>query len=290
MMLPMIRIGPAGWSYDDWNGIVYPSSPSRGFDRLGWISDQFDTVEVNASFYHIPAPRLPRSWVGRVTNPRFSFTAKLHRSFTHDPGFPPAADVSRFRQFLEPLLQNDRLGAILIQFPWSVRYGKDSISRMSRIFDAFPDVPKAVEVRHSSFAVPDFGHFLANRGVSLVNIDQPAHNDSIGPSTELTAEPGYVRFHGRNLAKWFNHDEAWERYDYLYSEEELDPWVKQIEKMPAENVFVVMNNHFRGQAVVNALEAKRRLGQPIEVPPELATAYPERFENPPGSQKPLFAP
>jgi uncharacterized protein YecE (DUF72 family) len=78
---PMIRVGPAGWSYRDWNGVVYPANASRNFDRLVWISKYFDTVEINASFYHIPAPRMAESWTDGV--PRgFLFSVKLHRSFT----------------------------------------------------------------------------------------------------------------------------------------------------------------------------------------------------------------
>lgn len=284
----MIRVGPAGWSYDDWKGIVYPSSPPRGFDRLGWISSHFDTVEVNASFYHIPATRLSRSWSSRVVNPRFRFTVKLHRSFTHESAEPARTEVVAFRRFLEPLVDDGRFGALLIQFPWSFRNQPDSLRRMERIFRDFDDLPRAVEVRHSSFEVPEFRRFLAELGVALVNVDQPRHIESIGPGSEVTAEPGYVRLHGRNLAKWFQHDEAWERYDYLYSEQELTPWVERVERMKANDVFVIMNNHFRGQAVVNALDVRQRLGQPVEVTPELAAAYPGHFEPPPGTQQTLF--
>lgn len=284
----VIRVGPAGWSYDDWNGIVYPASPPRGFDRLGWISRHFDTVEVNASFYHIPAPRLSTSWISRVSSRGFRFTVKLHRSFTHEQSDPARSDVTAFRRFLEPLENDGRFGALLIQFPWSFRHQPESLRRMETIFSDFAGLPRVVEVRHSSFDVPEFHQFLAGHGVGLVNIDQPSHRDSIGPGMQVTAEPAYVRLHGRNLAKWFQHDESWERYDYLYSNEELEPWVGRVEQMRADNVFVIMNNHFRGQAVVNALDMKQKLGQPVEVTPELANAYPGRFESPPGTQQPLF--
>ncbi|MBW3671424.1 MAG: DUF72 domain-containing protein, partial [Acidobacteria bacterium] len=142
----MIRVGPAGWSYDDWNGIVYPSSPPRGFDRLGWISSHFDTVEVNASFYHIPAPRLSRSWASRVGNRRFRFTVKLHRSFTHGSPEPARTEVVAFRRFLEPLVDDDRFGAsagndLLIgldgqdRYQWGAGSGNDVIDEQSRYID-----------------------------------------------------------------------------------------------------------------------------------------------------------
>jgi uncharacterized protein YecE (DUF72 family) len=277
----MIRVGPAGWSYRDWNGVVYPANPSRNFDRLAWISKYFDTVEVNASFYHIPAPRMARSWADRV--PRdFLFSVKLHRSFTHEPGFPSARDVASFRDFLGPLERKGVLGAMLIQFPWSRRNDEEARDRILRIFNAFEDLPKAVEVRHASFDTGEFRSFLADHNVAIVNIDQPLHADSISPGESVTSDIAYVRLHGRNYEKWFRHDEAWERYDYLYSSEELSPWVDRVQGMRAREIFVITNNHFRGQAVVNALQIRSALGQPTEVPEPLARAYPAQFgeENP----------
>lgn len=284
----MIRVGPAGWSYDDWNGIVYPSNPPRDFDHLAWLANYFDAIEINTSFYHIPAPRLSRSWVGRIEHPDFRFTAKLHRSFTHDRAAPGAPAVSAFRSFLEPMLDADRLGAVLVQFPWSFRYEPESLRRMESIFESFSPAPLAVEVRHASFDVPAFREFLAGHGISLVDIDQPSYRDALPASGIVTANPGYIRLHGRNREKWFRHDEAWERYDYLYDESEMGPWVDRAKAMAAEDVFVIMNNHFRGQAVVNALEMKGALGEETEVPPDLAAAYPGRFDLPRGAQFPLF--
>ena len=284
----MIRVGPAGWSYDDWNGIVYPTHPSRDFDRLAWIAHYFDTVEINTSFYHIPAPRLSRSWVRRVTDPEFRFTAKLHRSFTHDRQRPGPESFRAFRSFLEPMLDSGRFGVLLAQFPWSTRFDGDSLRKMESIFDGFESVPIAVEVRHASFDVPAFREFLADHQASAVNIDQPSHRDALPAAGEVTANPGYVRLHGRNFEKWFDHDEAWERYDYLYDETEIEPWVDRVKEMEADDVFVIMNNHFRGQAVVNALEFKNRLGQEVDVPATVAMAYPGRFPPPRGAQKSLF--
>jgi uncharacterized protein YecE (DUF72 family) len=275
------RIGPAGWSYKDWEGIVYPVSAGSKFDQLAFIARYFDTVEVNSSFYRIPPPAHALSWVRRVAaNENFRFTAKLYRGFTHERD-ASAADREAFKSFLDPLAESGRLGALLIQFPWSFKEYEESIDRLGRLLGDFSEYPRAVEVRHRSFQNDDFHDFLAENGAGFVNIDQPLFSDSIEPSGVVTANPAYVRLHGRNYRKWFSHAESWERYDYLYSPAELAPWVDRIHNMASEeDVYVVTNNHFRGQAVANAIELKRAIGQTAEVPPTLAAAYPDRFGPP----------
>jgi uncharacterized protein YecE (DUF72 family) len=273
-----VRVGPAGWSYKDWEGVVYPATPGKRFDPLSFLAGFFETIEVNSSFYRIPPPAHAVSWARRTaSNPAFRFTAKLYRGFTHEKETAPG-DGEAFRRFLDPLAAADRLGAVLIQFPWSFRNDAENRGRIARILQELADYPKAVEVRHASFDDPQFFAMLDENGTAIVNLDQPLFSDSLAPSAVGTGELGYVRFHGRNYEKWFRHSESWERYDYLYTKQELDPWVGRIRSLAAErDVFVVTNNHFRGQAIVNAVELKQALGQPAEVPEPLAQAYPERF-------------
>lgn len=272
-----IRIGPAGWSYADWENVVYPPHGSR-FDHLAYLASYFDTIEVNSAFYRIPPPTHSQSWVRRVAaNDAFRFTTKIYRGFTHDAGFPSADEVTAFRKYLEPLASSERLGAILVQFPWSFRNSAESIERLEKIFDALAPWPLALEVRHATFQDADFHRWLDDRGVSWVNVDQPLFSDSVKPADTVTGTIAYARFHGRNYTKWFAHAESWERYDYLYSKEELEPWVGRIEAMAsARDTYVVMNNHFRGQAIVNAGELKRSLGLDGALPPQLATVYGDR--------------
>ena len=97
--------------------------------------------------------------------------------------------------------------------------------------------------------------------MAWVNVDQPLFHDSVKPSDTMTGPLAYVRLHGRNYEKWFAHSESWERYNYLYSKEELAPWVDRIQTMAqAKETYVVTNNHFRGQAIVNAVELEESLG------------------------------
>ncbi len=275
---PRVRVGPAGWSYKDWEGIVYPETPGRRFDPLAYLARFFDTIEVNSSFYRIPPPTHATSWARRAAvNPDFRFTTKLYRGFTHENETAPG-DADAFRRFLDPLAEAGRLGALLVQFPWSFRNDADNRARIARILEEFAHYPKAVEVRHASFDDAEFFAMLEAAGAAFVNLDQPLFSDSIKPAAIATGGLGYVRFHGRNYQKWFAHSESWERYDYLYSKQELEPWVVRIRSLAAErDVYVVTNNHFRGQAIVNAVELKEALGQPADAPEPLARAYPDRF-------------
>ena len=274
---PKIRVGPAGWSYSDWEGTVYPPHGSK-FDHLAYLASFFDTIEINSPFYRIPPPAHAKSWVRRVgANRDFRFTTKVFRGFTHEKAKLASADVKAFRDYLDPLMESGRLGAILLQFPWSFKNGPETCERLEALFRAFGDYPKALEVRHASFQNEEFVRFLDEQNVGWVNVDQPLFHDSVKPSDTATGPVAYARLHGRNYEKWFAHSESWERYNYLYSEKELDPWVERIERMASnKDTYVITNNHFRGQAIVNAGDLKRSLGQEGRVPPQLAEVYPDR--------------
>jgi len=273
----VIRVGPAGWSYKDWENVVYPPHGSK-FDHLGYLASFFDTIEINSPFYRIPPPTHSKSWVRRVSdNPDFRFTTKIYKGFTHDDAPPAEDEVLAFRNYLDPLMDAGRLGAILLQFPWSFKNTPESREKLVALFRAFESYPRALEVRHATFQDPDFQEFLAGHDVSWVNVDQPLFHDSVKPADTVSGPVAYARFHGRNYEKWFAHEESWERYNYLYSPEELKPWLGRIESMAQnQDTYVITNNHFRGQAIVNAGELKRGLGLDGRVPPQLKEVYGER--------------
>jgi uncharacterized protein YecE (DUF72 family) len=272
-----IRIGPAGWSYKDWEGTVYPPHGSK-FDHLAYLASFFDTIEINSPFYRIPPPTHSKSWVRRVaSNPNFKFTTKVFRGFTHDDASLIDADVAAFRNYLDPLADTNRLGAVLLQYPWSFKNSAESRDKLSALFKAFDGYPLALEVRHSTFQNEEFFTFLNEHDVAWVNVDQPLFHDSVKPSDAMTGPLAYARLHGRNYEKWFAHGETWERYNYLYSKEELQPWVDRIQTMAsAKETYVVTNNHFRGQAIVNAVELEESLGMNAKMPPQLKETYPQR--------------
>ena len=275
---PKIRIGPAGWSYKDWEGVVYPPHGSK-FDPLAYLASFFDTIEINSPFYRIPPPTHAKSWVRRIAaNDNFRFTTKVFRGFTHEEGALAEADVQAFRNYLDPLMDANRLGAILLQFPWSFKNTPESRAKLVELFRAFADYPKALEVRHATFQEPELYELLEEHDVGWVNVDQPLFHDSVKPADTVTGPVAYARFHGRNYEKWFAHSESWERYNYLYSAQELEPWVERIEKMGRnKDTYVITNNHFRGQAILNAGDLKEALGQDGALPPQLREAYPDRF-------------
>lgn len=292
---PGVRVGTAGWMYKDWEGIVYPPA-RRGFDRLGFMASLFDTNEVNSTFYRTPPASMARDWARRVANnPRFLFTAKLYRGFTHDRN-ATGEDEKAVCDAMEALASAGRLGAVLVQVPMSFRATPENRALLERIFERFAAFPLAAEFRHFSWEAPETLRFLEDRSVGFVNIDQPRLKGNLPATAHVTSPVAYYRFHGRNAAKWFGPDTSnEERYDYLYSERELAPWMERIRegaaRKPDSNAFAVMNNHFRGQAVANALQLQQMLtGEMRAAPESLARAFPQSGLTvaAPVSQRPLF--
>ncbi|MEO6865431.1 MAG: DUF72 domain-containing protein, partial [Gemmatimonadaceae bacterium] len=177
----------------------------------------------------------------------------------------------------DPVYDAGRLGALLVQFPWSFRNDEGNRLWLEDVAAVFNRYPLVVEVRHESWNVPAFYEFLAETEIGFVNIDQPLFNKSIKPSARITAPTGYVRIHGRNYNDWFRKDaDAVSRYDYLYSIDELNPWITRINEIAerASDTYVITNNHNLGKAGVNALELKALLmGASVAAPPTLYERY-----------------
>lgn len=270
------RVGVAGWSYPDWAGIVYPRG--GGFDPLSLLAGYFDAIEVNSSFYRTPSVRATAAWARRSRfNANFRFTLKLYQGFTHARS-ATADDERAFKEAVAPFVDHGSLGAVLVQFPWSFKNDPESRSYLAELLGRFESYPLVVEVRHASWNEPEFYSFLAARSAGFCNIDQPLIGRSLAPSKRTTSPVGYIRLHGRNYRDWFREDAGRDaRYDYLYGEEELDPWVEKISEVSetASSTYVITNNHFRGQAVVNALQIRSRIeGRKVPAPPSLLEHYP----------------
>ncbi|HSE98573.1 MAG TPA: DUF72 domain-containing protein, partial [Blastocatellia bacterium] len=197
---------------------------------------------------------------------------------THERGEATAEDEKAYRKGIEPLAEAGRLGAVLAQFPWSFKNDQESRDYLAGLLDRFKDFPLVVEVRHGSWNKPAVYQSLEDRGVGFCNIDQPLFARSIEPSARTTSKVGYVRLHGRNYENWFSESSgAAERYDYLYTPEELGPWIENIKAVAksAGETYVITNNHFQGKAVVNALEIKSQLtGEKVPAPASLIEQYP----------------
>jgi len=287
-----IRFGTAGWSYKDWEGIVYPPEVRlRKQHPLDYLPQFVDVIEINTSFYGHIKPELAKLWCKKVeaVNPGFVFTAKLHRSFTHSPVAviegtsaatikPTDEDEIQAKEGLEALASERRLGALLIQFPVSFRNTDENREYLEWLLRQFIEFPRVVEVRHSSWNREETLRYFSQKNVAFCNIDQPVLGQSLPPTQHVTSEIGYVRLHGRNYDQWFDCDNRNDRYNYLYSETELAGWKSKVENISRQSqvTYVVANNHFQGKAVVNAIQMKHLIsGRPVKVPELLLKRYPE---------------
>ena len=188
----ILRVGPAGWSYPDWAGYVYPTRRAKGFHEATYLAEFFDTIEINTTFYQPLRPDHAAQWIERVAaNPRFAFTAKLWQRFTHDTrsaaSGSAAADERAVRAGFDVLRAANRLGAVLLQFPFSFHRTAETVAYLSAVLKRFADYPLVVEVRHGSWDSPETLELLHGSGVSFCNIDQPIIGRSLGPSAQATS-------------------------------------------------------------------------------------------------------
>ena len=286
---PVIKIGTAGWSYKDWDGIVYPASLKKTKHPAEYLAQYFDLIEINTSFYGHIKPELGLLWCRKVkpVNPNFVFTAKLNRAFTHSPIAvieptsaatirPHADDEQLAKAGLDAIAGEGMLGAVLAQFPASFKNTNENRDYLETVLIRFKAYPMVVEVRHSSWNNEGTLRYFTRKGVSFCNIDQPQIGRALEPTEHVTAPLAYVRLHGRNYENWFDSDSRNDRYNYLYRMDELRGWKAHIDNMAskADKVFVVANNHFEGKAVVNGLQLKHMItGQPVRVPEPLLRHY-----------------
>lgn len=271
--------GIAGWSYPDWEGIVYPRG-LRKSEQLPFLAGFFNTIELNNTFYRIPESKMVETWVRKVEPyPDFRFTAKLWQGFTHEMKSDSKVEADQFKSAMKPMLKSGKFGALLIQFPISFRREDESMQRVIELGEMFREFRPVVEFRHRSWVSTQVLQMLEENGLGFCNVDEPVFRQMVKPSSVVTGPVGYVRFHGRNYQNWFSKEGNRDtRYDYLYSEEELDEWIPRIRQMgeKAESVYVVGNNHFRGQAPANILQLKSKtVGEPLQIPGSLLEAYPQ---------------
>jgi len=279
----VIRVGIAGWDYPDWEGIVYPRPRRPGFDRLAFLAGFFDLLEINVSFYRQPGAPAARAWASRVASMgSFRFTAKLFRGLTHPrslevPDF--RIEAERYRMGVEPLLEAGLLGAVLMQFPHSFRDNPANRRSLEALVSLLPGLPLVAEFRHRSWDNRKSLDLLRGLGVGFCNVDQPVIGQTLPPTCHATSRIAYIRLHGRNAAGWFRRGSPPSaRYDYLYTQDELAPWIDRARALAesAEEVFIVANNHYRGKGPANALmiaSALRR--RRVKAPADLIASYPE---------------
>lgn len=272
------KVGTAGWSYSDWNSVVYPSV-KKNFDKLVYLSKFFNVIEINSTFYRIPEPETVRNWTGRVEERKnFEFTVKINQMFTHEREYTPEK-IRAFSKTLEIVKDADILGAVLIQFPPSFHCCEEERDYLYNLLENFVDFPVVVEFRHKSWLNEEILKEFEENDISFCNIDQPEIGKTMPPTSIATSSRVYFRLHGRNKAKWFEESaESHERYDYLYNPGEIDSWIDMIKSIDntAGKTYIILNNHFRGKAPANALQLVSKLkNQKVKVPEKLFDTYPE---------------
>jgi len=252
-----VTIGTSGYSYADWKGSFYPED-IRNPQMLPYYAEQFDTVELNFTYYAIPKPKTLERMVA-VTPDRFEFWAKLHQTMTHQRD---RTQVEAFQAAIEPARQAGKLAGLLAQFPYSFKNTEDNRRYLGWLAKDFEGYPLAAEFRHDSWIFRPTFDFLRQNGLAYCCVDEPALHGLIPPIAESTSDVGYVRFHSRNASKWCEGGGK-ERYNYLYSKDELAEWIPKVRKLKEEvdRVYIFFNNCHAGHAAVNATQFREMLAE-----------------------------
>ncbi len=256
----MIYVGTSGYSYKDWKGNFYPEKIANG-EMLSFYSEQYNFTEINSTYYKMPSYFVFKN-LNEKTPEDFIFSIKAFGGFTHSRD-SKKEDALKFIEAIKPVKENGKLGCIVFQFPYSFHNTLANQSYLEGIREMFMDDKIVFEFRNSLWTRQETMAFLLQRNIGWVCVDEPDIKGLIRPAVAATSDIGYVRFHGRNKEKWYNHNEAYERYDYLYSEEELIEWISRINfiEKHTKTTFVAFNNHFRAQGAKNASMLKRLLGE-----------------------------
>jgi uncharacterized protein YecE (DUF72 family) len=289
-----IKIGTSGYSYagpppKGWYGAFYPDKKKKGFDELNYYAQILNTCEINTTFYRPPSPGITKSWADKTPGD-FSFAVKLWQKFTHpmkisrnksDDKWEPAnqSDFDEFRAGILPLADTGKLGALLLQYPAGFHFSSENLEKIESTLRWFYDYPKVVELRHKSWSEKhsEIKSLLLENRASGVLIDEPKFATSIRQPLETIGEIFYFRAHGRNAKAWWNPKQSWERYDYLYSREEIEKHSERIKTAAStpgvKKAFAFYNNHARANAPANAIMLSQELGVRLKaMPPESMVA------------------
>lgn len=271
----MIKVSTSGFSYEDWKGIFYPDNVKKQ-DQLVYFSRFFEAVELNYSFYTVPTMK---GISGHLQNaPEMKFALKGHKCFSHTREYG-TWEVDAYKTALEKLRESNALIAMLLQFPFSFHSTIDNLDYLMRLIDQFQNYPLAIEFRHSRWKNRKTYKYLSENNVTLVTTDAPPLPNLFRGGWEPVGSFSYIRLHGRNAEKWWNHDEAWERYNYLYSSEQIDAMAEAIKKLAnsgsggtdpnkgkkksPRDVYIFFNNHWQAQGAINAYQLALKLGLPV---------------------------
>ena len=245
-----IHIGTSGYHYDDWKNVFYPEEIQPS-DYLQHYSRFFNTLELNGTFYKLPNPEHLIKYTDEKLQP-FTLSMKAYRGFTHGEG--SRAVIREMLTAIQPVIRAGVLKTLLFQFPFSFKYSRDNWRKIEMVSEEVRGVAPVLEFRHRSWFDELVLDKLRESGLAVCGTDMPGIGKLPGCRLPQTGDLGYFRFHGRNAAKWWDHDQAWERYDYLYSDDLIKKLIPGLKCWLSERktCYIFFNNHYRGQAVQNA--------------------------------------
>lgn len=246
-----VYLGTSGYSYDDWVGPFYPAGTARNA-FLQFYASHFSMVELNFSYYKQPEARTLAPML-ETTPDGFLFSIKAHKSLTHEMASDWKKEVYTYRRGIRPLAESGRLAGVLLQFPYSFHYTADNRRYLGQLCDELTELPLVIEFRSAEWQQQRVYDEMRNRGIATTAVDCPPLRNLPQPVPVTTSKLGYIRFHGRNRENWWSGTNA-SRYDYLYSDDEMDQWLDKIAEMSGNTaiLLIAFNNHWRGQAVRNA--------------------------------------
>jgi uncharacterized protein YecE (DUF72 family) len=244
----MIYLGTSGFSYKDWIGVFYPAGlPPR--DWLYFYAREFNTCEINSTYYALPSAATLKAMADK-TGKSFLFVIKANQEMTHQREDSTVISEA-FRRALEPVIEAGKLGCILAQFPYSFDNNRTNREYLAQLRKNLAGLPLVVEFRNARWLKVEVFQWLRQQEMGFCCVDEPQLPNLLPPIAEATSNIGYIRFHGRNKEKWWQHDQAYERYDYSYKPEEIAEWLPKIQKISGvtEKTFIFANNHWRGQSI-----------------------------------------
>jgi len=247
-----ILIGTSGFSYDDWKEEFYPPDMAKK-DFLEFYAEHFRVLELNFSYYRIPDSHQSRQMITK-SGGKLEFVVKANRQMTHEISENSLTEIlPKFMEGISPFVDAGRLSVILLQFPQSFHYVPENRLYLKSLIETLSPSPVSIEFRQSEWLKESVYETLRELGAGFVCVDEPPLPSLIPPVVINTSNSGYIRFHGRNTKKWYGTDSR-TRYDYLYSEDELEEWIPKIRELAerTEKLFVFFNNHARAQAITNA--------------------------------------
>jgi uncharacterized protein YecE (DUF72 family) len=248
----IVRLGTCSWADEGLLKNWYPRGVRTSEARLRHYAERFDTVEVDSPFYRLPSTETSARWAER-TPPGFVFHAKASKEMTgHEETDSRERAFAQFRESLAPLEASGKLRGVLLQFHPRVKKSREAMDELRDVAGLLAPLVPLIEFRHRSWMTEeeraDTLAFLEQHGLAYVSVDSPRTRASnVMPRiAAVTHDVAYVRFHGRNWKTWNKKTKtSGERFDWLYSPEDLEDWVKPIARLAEEarEVYAMFNNN-----------------------------------------------